>query len=217
MKNHNRNRNSAIVLIAAGLFLLLGKMVGFFTLSALCIILLGVYTIRNTGEKLGFVLLFIGSLMFLSNHIFFILAIILFSFGYFYLRSKKVQRGDAFVQKQHLLESIRWDSSPWILKNTSIWCLIGEIRMDMSIAIIEEEEIVVILQGVIGDIDIIVPEELGLSIEASMLFGQVEIGKEKETGVMNKIVWQSPNYADSPHKLKLLVSYIVGDIDIKIL
>jgi lia operon protein LiaF len=60
-----------------------------------------------------------------------------------------------------------------------------------------------------------VPEFLGVSVNASALVGQINAGNEKETGLVNKVNWQSPNYETSDQKVKLIVSYVVGDIDIK--
>lgn len=213
----NRNRNTALVLIAAGLFLLFGNLIGFFTVAAILILWLAVHKLRTGEDKTGYILLAIGVLILLSNHLSIVIAIILISLGYFYIKSKKIHRDDSYLQKQNLLESIKWDKDAWVLKNMSLWSVIGEINMDMSLALMEKEETILILQGIIGDIDIIVPEDLGVSVSASVLFGQVDVGNEKEAGVMNKIVWQSPNYDSSENKVKLILSYIIGDIDIKVL
>jgi lia operon protein LiaF len=147
----------------------------------------------------------------------FILAIIFISLGYFYIKSKQLHRDDTYLQKQTLVDSIRWGQEPWILRNISIWYVIGEFNMDLSLAILEQKETTVILQGVIGDVDIIVPEDIGVSVQASVMLGQIDVAMEKEAGLMNKLVWQSPNYNTCDHRVKLVLSYIVGDIDIKIL
>jgi lia operon protein LiaF len=97
-----------------------------------------------------------------------------------------------------------------------MWNLIGEIYIDLSLALPEQQETTLVLQGVLGDVDIIVPEDLGVSVTASVIVGQIDVAREKDTGVLNKIIWQSPNYETSDQKVKLIVSYLVGDIDIKI-
>lgn len=213
----NRNRNTAMLLIAAGLFLLFGNLIGFFTVAALFIIWLAIHKLRSGDDKTGYILLAIGILMLLSDHLALVIAILLISLGYFYIKSKKIHQDDSYLQKQNLLESLKWNKDPWVLKNMSIWSVIGEINLDMSIALTEKGETTLILQGIIGDIDIIVPEDLAVSVSASVLFGQVDVFEEKEAGVMNKIVWQTPNYESSENKVKLVLSYLVGDIDIKIL
>lgn len=99
----------------------------------------------------------------------------------------------------------------------SIWNIIGEIKLDLSLAIWEEPEVTIVLQGVIGDIDVIVPENVGVSVTGTVIFGQIETGLDKEAGVWNKTNWQSANYHASSNKLKLIVSYIVADVDVKII
>ncbi|MEB3103129.1 cell wall-active antibiotics response protein LiaF [Ferviditalea candida] len=213
-----RNRNTALVLISAGLLILLYKLLGFFTLSAILIIGLGIYKILAYEEnKSGYALLVIGGLMLLGHHLSIVVGIVLISLGYFFIKSKRAQRDDDYLRRQNLLESIKWDREPWGLRSMSVWCVIGEIRMDLSLALIESEETTVIVHGVIGDVNLIVPEELGLSVEASTLFGQIKIGQERRSGLLNHVVWQSPHYSESAHKVKLLVAYTVGDIDVKIL
>lgn len=211
----NRNRNTALVFIAAGLFLLFGNLIGFFTVAAIIIIWLAIYKIRVGEAKKGYMLLAIGGIMLLNDHLAIIIAIILISLGYYYIKSKKLYSGENYLQKQSLLESIKWNKDPWVLRNMGVWCVIGEINMDMSIALAEKGETLIILQGVIGDIDIIVPEDLGISVDASVLFGQIDVGDQKEIGVLNKIVWQSSGYESSENKVKIVLSYLVGDIDIK--
>lgn len=99
----------------------------------------------------------------------------------------------------------------------SIWSFIGEIHLDLTIAILDEKEVTIVLQGVVGDIDIIIPEDMGVDIHSNIFIGQTMIGAEKEEGLLNKLEWTSKNYEDSEYKVKLVVSYLVGDVNIKIL
>jgi lia operon protein LiaF len=54
-------------------------------------------------------------------------------------------------------------------------------------------------------------------LTSSVVFGQIEVELEKEAGMLNKITWQSPNYHTCTNKVKLIVSYIVADVDVKII
>lgn len=211
----NRNRNTAIMLIIAGLFFLLGKMLGFSTVSSVILIWLGLHKVRTDGDTKGYIVLIIGAIMLLGTHLSVIIALLLISLGYFFIKSKKVHRDDRYAQSQTIIDSIRWDREPWVQRSMSRWSILAEIRMDLSMAMQEEDEVTVMLQGVAGDIDIILPADYGLLLEANVAVGQIGIGDEKESGLMNKRVWQSPNYTESPHKMKLIVSYIVGDIEVK--
>ncbi|MEX2416057.1 MAG: cell wall-active antibiotics response protein LiaF [Paenibacillaceae bacterium] len=213
----NRNRNTAIMLIIVGVFFFLGNFIGFLTVSALILIWLGLYKIRNDGDSKGYVVLAIGAMFLLGNHLMIVIALILISLGYFLIRSKKVHSDGSYVQNQTLIESIKWDREPWVLKSMSRWSIIGEVRMDLSLALQDEAESIVMLQGLIGDIDIIVPEDYGISLEANVLVGRIGIGEEKDSGMLNKRIWRSANYETSEHKLKLIVSYAVADIEVKTL
>ena len=217
MKDNKRNRNTAIMLIIVGLFFIGGNIVGFFTVSSVFLIWLGLYKVRTDGDSKGYVIVIIGAVMLIGNHLGIVIAIILISLGYFLIQSKKLQREGSYVQNQTFIESMKWDREPWVLKSMSRWSMISEVRMDLSLALQDELESTVMLQGVIGDIDIIVPEDYGISVEANVLIGQIGIGTEKDTGMLNKRIWRSANYETSEHKLKLIVSYAVADIEVKIL
>ncbi|MNI13534.1 hypothetical protein D3C73_667640 [compost metagenome] len=219
---HNRNRNTAIVLIGAGLFLLLDHTIGFLPIVASFLILIGVHRVRSDAQrkdKKGYILIIIGAIILLGNNMAFVIAISLIVMGYFFLKSKQLQQNDDldYVHKNKLIESVRLGKEPWILKNSSMGNIIGEINMDLSLAILEQRETTLILQGIIGDIDIIVPEDIGIRVTSSIVFGQIDVASSKEAGMMNKLNWSSPNYDTCEHRVNLVVSYLVGDIDIKIL
>jgi lia operon protein LiaF len=216
-QKNNRNRNTYLVLIAAGVFLLLEKSIGFTAVVALFLMFVGFQQIRSSGEKKGYILFGIGAILLVGSHFAFVVALVLISLGFFYLKSRSVHGEEPGYVRQKLIESLKYDKEPWVVRQLSAWNVIGEIKMDFSLGIFEQEETVLILQGVVGDIDIILPEDLGVSVQGSLTLGQMDIGKDKEAGVMNKIYWQSPNYASSGNRVKLIISYLVGDIDIKVI
>lgn len=213
----NRNRNTAIVLIAAGLFILIEHYISFFTIAALLFIALGIHRVRTSPDKTGYVMLGVGGVLLFSGHFTFILSVVLISLGLFYMKSKQAHRDESYLQKQTILESFKRGKEPWELRNMSMWNVIGEMNMDLSLVILDQKETTVVVQGVFGDVDVIVPEFIGVSVNATALIGQIDAGAEKETGLVNKVVWRSPNYEASDQKVNLLVSYVIGDIKIKVL
>lgn len=211
-------RNKYMLLIGAGVFLLLNKIVANpATMISLFMVLLGIYSLRTGSQKKGYVLLGIGTFVLVGSHLVVISALILMSLGFFYLRSKQVH-GESYVfQRTRLIESQKRDKEPWVLRSMSLWCVVGEINLDFSLAIPEEKDTTLVLQGIIGDIDLYLPEDMDVTIESSVLFGQLHAATQRESGVMNKVLWQSPNYGAAEYRVKLIVSYIVGDIDIKLI
>lgn len=88
--------------------------------------------------------------------------------------------------------------------------------MDLSTAILEQKETTLVLQGLIGNVNLIIPEDVGASVSASVMIGQASVYNQKETGVWNKVNWTSPNYETSDQQVKLVLSYLVGDIQVRV-
>ncbi|WP_166240713.1 cell wall-active antibiotics response protein LiaF [Paenibacillus turpanensis] len=213
----NRNRNTALVLIVSGFYLLAGHLIGFMSVTALIIILMGVYKLRYDADKKSYVLLAIGFFILIGQSGAFSVALILILCGLYFIKSKGREERSQSHHRQGLVESLRWDRDAWVLKSMSMWFAVSEVRMDFSLAMPEEKETTVIIQGVVGDIDIIVPEDFGIQVESSIMLGQTQVGGRKESGIMNKFMWKSPHYETSAHKVRLILSYGLADVDIKVL
>lgn len=215
--DRKRNRNIALVLIGAGIFLLANDHhFSFFTMVSLFLILFGVHKVKTGSVRKGYIFMAIGLLLLLGGDLSLIIAVVLISLGFFYIKTRQVHEREEHYRKQSLVESIRWGREPWILRDMSIWNVLGEIQMDFTYAIHDQSETTIVLQGVMGDLDLIVPEDVGLSVVSSALLGQMSVGADKQAGLLNKIEWQSPNYRTSDRQVKLVISYVLADIDIKI-
>ncbi|WP_433944066.1 cell wall-active antibiotics response protein LiaF [Paenibacillus sp. SN-8-1] len=207
----------AIMLIGFGLLLFFGQGFNFLTIAALLFLVYGVYKIRQGDEvRTGYILLAVGSGLILLEHLMLVVAVILISLGLFYAKVKKMlPRGD-HIQKQNFIAGVHWDRDPWVLQSISMWHVLGEHDIDLSLAIVEERENIIMFQGVVGDIDLVISEDYGVEIEAFVMFGQIEFGPDKETGMVNRLFWRSPNYELREKKVKIMISYLVGDIDIRL-
>jgi lia operon protein LiaF len=211
-----QNRNLAILLIVVGLLIFLSRWISFLTIAALFLIFWGIRNIRENETKRGYTLLFVGGMIFLLDNFTLIIGIILISLGLFYVKSKNVHKSNTVMQKQNLITSIKWNIEPWFLQDISLWHVIGDVDLDLSLAIPDQNESIIVLQGAFGDVDLFIPDDIGARIEVAVLFGQIKFNDDIDTGVLNKRVWQSPHYQNSEYKVKLFISYIVGDIDIRI-
>ncbi len=213
-----RKRFLAIGLIGLGVLMIFGKFLSFLTIVALFIIGYGIYKIRQGEEvKTGYILLAVGGGMILLDHFMLVVAILMVSLGLYYAKIRKTQPQGNYMQKQGITSSIHWDRDPWTLRNTSMWHILGEIDIDMSLAITEGANNILMFQGIVGDIDLAVSEDYGVEIEAFVLFGQIEFGQNRETGMLNRLYWKSPNYEAREQKVKIIISYLVGDVDIRLI
>lgn len=213
----NRNRNLALVIGFAALYLILGNMIGFFTVTALIVFWLAIVKIHAGENRLGYLLIGIGLIMLIHEHFILVLMLIVVCLVFFYVKSRQMTDQPNYVQKQNVLHSLKRGHEQYALHNMSVWSVINEVNLDLSYALLEENETTVILQGVIGDIDIIVPEDMAVTVDANVVFGQVDIGREKESGMLCRVMWRSPGYDHSDNKLNLVCSFVAGDIKIKIL
>jgi len=115
------------------------------------------------------------------------------------------------------MASIRWNREPWVLSNMSVWSIVGEMNIDLSLAIIDEPETTLVFQGIVGDIDIIVPDDIGVRIDSTLIIGQTKIGYDQQDGLGTKMSWQSLNFDTAQHRVNITLSYMVGDINVKLL
>ncbi|MDR9855902.1 cell wall-active antibiotics response protein LiaF [Paenibacillus sp. VCA1] len=211
-----RNRLIALILIGVGLLMLVGRWVGFFTIVALLFLLMGVYAIRGGKVKRGYRLLAVGAILLVLDHLMIVLGIALLSLGFFFIKAKKVQPKEGFIQKQNFSSNFDWDQQPWVMRSMSVWHVLGEADLDLSLAIPEDRETVMMFQGIMGDMDLQIPEYYGVEIEAFVLFGSIDFRGHRDNGMMNRLNWKSPNYETSEQKVKFIFSYLVGDLDIDI-
>lgn len=220
MENHNKQtskRNTYLIFIFSGLLILLYHVFGFAVVISILFILLGIRALRTDEVKKGYIMLGIGAILIIGHFFMFIVAIVFISLGFYFLKTKQNHWKGAYLNSQKIIQSLQWNKKPWSLHSMSTWNVIGEIKLDFGLAIWEEPEVTIILQGVIGDIDVIVPENVGIIVTGSVIFGQIEVELKKEAGMLNKIIWQSPNYPICTNKVKLHIAYIIADVDVKII
>lgn len=214
---NTRNRFWAIALILLGFTMVFGRWMGFFTIVALLLLVYGVYKIRQGEDvKSGYLMLAIGAGIILLDHLGLVIAICAISLAVFFFRAKRARPHTDYAQKYNFLSSIHWDRDPWVLRSIGMWHVLGELDVDLSLAIVENGENTLMFQGVIGDLDLVLSENYGLEIDAFVFFGRIGFGSESETGMMNRVRWRSPGYEVQEQKIKIVVYYLVGDVDIRL-
>jgi lia operon protein LiaF len=209
-----KRSSSAILFIAAGIYVALGGMAGYATVNAVILLLIGIERYRWDRSRLSIILIAISTLLLIVNQFGLFAIIVLVSLGTYYFRARPPVLG-SYVSKHKLFLNMRLDEQSWVLHSMSFWHAIGEIRMDISLAVPEEKETTIVLQGLVGDLDFIIPDDCGIQVEASVLLGQISFKQIKEGGMFHRMSWRSPNYDECEQKLKLQLFYLVGDIKIQ--
>ncbi|MCL6457717.1 MAG: cell wall-active antibiotics response protein [Gorillibacterium sp.] len=213
--NKHSQKNTYLVLSVAGLFILFDHFIGVWKLIALLLAIYGIYLIRSDNEKKGYFLVIAAAFFLAGGPFAIIVCVVLISLGLFYRSSKQLHHNVDYSQRESFIGSIRYDTEPWVLRDMSLWHAVGEMRFDFSLAIPEAKEVTVILQGMVGSLHIIIPEDMAVSIEGTVYAGVLNVIGSKREGLSNKVVWQSPQYDQAEMKVKLIASYLVGEVSIK--
>ncbi|MDT0125897.1 cell wall-active antibiotics response protein LiaF [Paenibacillus sp. RRE4] len=204
----------AVIIIVVGFLMLFNRNMNLLTAAALILLTVGMLQIRKGETKKGYRYLGVGAALLLLDNLMIVFIIVLASLAYFYSKNKKIHLHDDVMKKQNFMARYYWDQSSWRLRSMSLWHAIGEVNADLSLSIPEEKQTIVLLQGVMGNVRLTLPEDYGVEIEASVLFGRINLLGEQDSGMMNKLVWRTPGYESSEYKVKFIISYIVGDLNI---
>ncbi|MFV8826890.1 cell wall-active antibiotics response protein LiaF [Alkalihalobacterium sp. APHAB7] len=126
---------------------------------------------------------------------------------------KKVHTTPSF--RSALIGDFRLLSDRYELQDMNIRNGIGDIKIDLSKAIIPEGETVIVIHGWIGDIDVYVPYDLDLSVQAMVTVGDLDILDSRQSGINRNIAVATKDYKQAPRRVKLVLSLLIGDIDVR--
>ncbi|TYS67163.1 cell wall-active antibiotics response protein [Sutcliffiella horikoshii] len=105
--------------------------------------------------------------------------------------------------------SYTWD-------DVNIQCGISDTQIDLSYTVLPKGESIIFIRNVIGNIQIMVPYELELNIVHSGMVGSINILEQEEKSILNQTVhYQTANYREATHKVKIVTSIFVGSIEVK--
>ena len=116
--------------------------------------------------------------------------------------------------KNKLIAEYRDFKHSYALEDINIQTGFGDISIDLSDTIIPQGESVILIRGVIGSIYLNIPSDIGISVQASLLCGKINLLKTNKTVFNMTHKYQSVGYKDSYRKIKVVVSLLVGDIEV---
>jgi predicted membrane protein len=92
---------------------------------------------------------------------------------------------------------------------------VGDLQLDLSKWIIPEGEFPVVVTRWIGSVIVYVPYDLELAIDASALFGEVDVLGERHTGIGRRARLATGGYPWAERKVRLAVSTLLGDVTVR--
>jgi len=90
----------------------------------------------------------------------------------------------------------------------------GDMSIDLSDKIIPPGETVILIRGMIGSIDLNVPSDVAVCLQLSLLCGKIKLLTDSKTAFNITKKYQSVNYKEASRKVKIVVSLLVGDIEV---
>lgn len=92
---------------------------------------------------------------------------------------------------------------------------IGDIKIDLTKAIIPEGETTLVVSGLLGDVDLYIPYDLDISVSTTIITGNIEVLGQKKAGVNCQIALETAGYKEATRKVKISVSLLAGDLDVR--
>lgn len=92
--------------------------------------------------------------------------------------------------------------------------IIGDTFFDLGNTILPKKENIILIRKGLGDTKIIVPRDTALSVDISIGLGKLVIDKEEYTLKNETVKWRSSDYDTSMRKLKIVISTLVGEVEV---
>jgi lia operon protein LiaF len=194
---------------------------------------------KKAGKKLGKIL-FIGGIIFFVLSIVnmmtfkFLLIAILLHFFIQFLNSKKnpnkitpdiikdepAQQEETMIQSKPLFENIFFgqQKTPFGVyewNDVNIQAGIGDTTIDLSYTMLPNGETVIFIRNIIGNIQILVPYEIDVSIHHSCVAGSATVFGNHHSKIFNQVFQlKTPGYEKSEHKVKIVTTLVVGNLEV---
>ena len=227
----------SIVAVGTVIDLLLGRFSIFFIAFSIFLIAVGYQQFRRKKTFTAYILIAIGAIILLYSlfislafTLIFAVLIIYNSYQLFRSSSRKSKlnihthpdplESQAYVQispyfKNKLIGEYRHFQQSYALEDINIQTGFGDVQINLSDTIIPQGETVILIRGVIGNIDLNVPPDVGMSVQTSLLCGKMNLLKNSKTAFNLTQKYQSVDYKNSSRKIKIIISLLVGDIEVK--
>jgi lia operon protein LiaF len=94
---------------------------------------------------------------------------------------------------------------------------LGDVKIDLTKALIPEGESAIVISGLVGDVDIYVPYDLDLAVAATVVAGNLEVLGHRQNGINRQVQLATKGYKTAPRRVKICVSLLIGDVDVRYL
>lgn len=132
------------------------------------------------------------------------------------IRPQSGQRSLMYKQKMRDMFHDGKDNT-WTEDDINMVFIGGNTIIDMDEQLFSSGEKIVMIRKIFGLTRIILPRDFGLSLNISALSGDVIFERHRYHISGENLQWITPQYHEMPRKVKLIVSVVVGDVEVIIL
>lgn len=119
----------------------------------------------------------------------------------------------SLIYKQNILNQLE-KKSAYEWQDINIVALGGDSIIDLGATILPEGESVIVVRKLYGRVRLIVPQDLGLKLNISLVKGFVYYEQDKYELLNDLFIWQSPDYRKSTRRIKVIISSVLGNIEV---
>jgi lia operon protein LiaF len=101
-------------------------------------------------------------------------------------------------------------------KGGTVSTVFGDRRLDLTGGKVAEGEQKLKVSGVFGDSLVNLPAGLAYAVEVSTVFGTVRVSDQKSEGIARSLKYESPDYPSASRKLKIDLSGVFGDVEVRV-
>lgn len=127
---------------------------------------------------------------------------------------KQIYRTEPYL-KNIMVGNIRMMDHIYELEDINVQYGVGDVEIDLTTAMIPEGETVIVIRGVIGNIRLYVPYDIELSLNHSVIMGRVSLPGHEETGFNRNVTFRTEQYKETPRRIKIISSLVVGDTEVR--
>lgn len=228
----------SIVAIGIVVDIILSRFTVFFILLAIVLAILGYWQLKEKNTTIAYVLMIIGFgfliFAFVNSFAFALIFAVLIIYNCYQLfrSSSKISHLELFVKpspshnehysqtepffKNKLVGEYRELKQGYAIEDINIQTGFGDILIDLTEKIIPEGETVILIRGMVGSIYLNIPSDVALAMEVSLLCGKTKLlDEESKTTINLTKKYQNVDYKNASRKIKIVVSLLVGDVEVK--
>lgn len=118
--------------------------------------------------------------------------------------------------KNKIIGDYHYGDTPFEWDNINIQFGIGNVIIDLGNTVLPPGENIAMIRGLVGDMRIVVPIDVGVALDYTAFSGQLNYQESNSATVLHQenLVHYSENYEEATYKIKLVVSVIVGELEV---